>query len=503
MSRPPWVYPSKRRLDAIDEVSAPFAFSLSKHHKPDSISAPDPPPPSPTVHQLLVTLCDSKPPIWRRLRVPSHYTLFRLHGVLQELFEWHELHLHKFSTRETSWEEEEGDRCFLSGNCHGAGDPHEEGEREGAKDEETALLSDVLGEVGRVWYYLYDFGDNWRHSVLVEAITPAATCPTSRLCNWADAWLMEGERQGPPEDAGGMGFFNEVVEAHSMRVGFHGEYAADWLRWAEKALGHRFAPAECDVERLRDRLRSQFFVYELHVSLKGSLPHVWRRVCVPATWTLAQLHVLMQALFNWRDQHVHQFTRGARRMRLAFSRVGTLDPDDSVVGAENEEDVTLGEFAPRKGDSFEYAYDSSDAWTHRLFVERVLPKRYLSHRHYPYLCGGANSGPPEGCGGIARYNAAVRGLEHTGPRTAEQERWLVQMRESLGHALSPREFAIGDIRKRFRTEEFQDAINRDWKLKRPPPTASTPRTDTTAASSSGGTPPGMSQADSDVESLDV
>jgi hypothetical protein len=41
-----------------------------------------------TVHQLKVSLHDAKPPVWRRLEIPSAMTLDGVHAVLQIAFGW-------------------------------------------------------------------------------------------------------------------------------------------------------------------------------------------------------------------------------------------------------------------------------------------------------------------------------------------------------------------------------------------------------------------------------
>ncbi|MGH3803650.1 MAG: IS1096 element passenger TnpR family protein, partial [Pseudonocardiaceae bacterium] len=42
--------------------------------------------PRSSVHRIKVTLRGSKPPIWRRLEVPSAATLAQLHHIVQEAF---------------------------------------------------------------------------------------------------------------------------------------------------------------------------------------------------------------------------------------------------------------------------------------------------------------------------------------------------------------------------------------------------------------------------------
>ncbi|WP_431900437.1 plasmid pRiA4b ORF-3 family protein [Nonomuraea sp. bgisy101] len=49
-----------------------------------------------TVHQLKVTLRGVRPPVWRRVHVPSAANLAELHEAIQVVFGWQQHHLHVF-----------------------------------------------------------------------------------------------------------------------------------------------------------------------------------------------------------------------------------------------------------------------------------------------------------------------------------------------------------------------------------------------------------------------
>lgn len=116
-----------------------------------------------SVHQLKVGLEGMKPPVWRRLVVPSDITLGSLHDVIQEAFGWQDMHLHAFEDR--------------------AGERYASPEDLDVPvfDEEEAVLTDVLPCTGDRIDYTYDFGDDWLHRITVEGVRPAE----------------EGEGEGP------------------------------------------------------------------------------------------------------------------------------------------------------------------------------------------------------------------------------------------------------------------------------------------------------------------
>jgi hypothetical protein len=124
-----------------------------------------------------VTLLDIRPPIWRRIAVPSAMTLGELHAVLQLAMGWTDSHLHDFRIGRTTY-----------------GDP-EMLEELGDEDEWEAPLDQVAPQTKSRLRYLYDFGDSWEHEILVEKVGPPDPETRYPVC-------LAGKRAGPPDDGG-------------------------------------------------------------------------------------------------------------------------------------------------------------------------------------------------------------------------------------------------------------------------------------------------------------
>jgi hypothetical protein len=49
---------------------------------------------------------------------------------------------------------------------------------------------------------------------------------------------------------------------------------------------------------------------QIRVTLEEIEPPVWRRLVLPMMWNLAQLHLAIQAAYNWWNCHLHEFRIG-------------------------------------------------------------------------------------------------------------------------------------------------------------------------------------------------
>ena len=111
------------------------------------------------IYQFKVSLEEIEPTIWRRIQVPARYSFWDLHVALQDAMGWLDYHLHAFRVRRPHQrkmieigipDDGEGDIDVLPGW--------------------TIPIRDIFTEPGQTAFYLYDFGDSWKHEVLLEGI---------------------------------------------------------------------------------------------------------------------------------------------------------------------------------------------------------------------------------------------------------------------------------------------------------------------------------------------
>ncbi|WP_207946352.1 DUF6398 domain-containing protein [Actinomadura sp. 7K507] len=170
------------------------------------------------IHRIKITLLDMPVPVWRAVEVAADTTLADLYGVVQKAMGW-ELgyHLHVFETPKGRF-----------------GEPDPESE---ILDAARVTLDDVAPRFA----YIYDFGDNCRHDIVVEetfAADPGTRYP--RLTGGAGAC--------PPEDCGGAYGYPLLLEA--LADPSHEEHE-HYMEWTDG--GHD--PAAFDVEAADRGLR--------------------------------------------------------------------------------------------------------------------------------------------------------------------------------------------------------------------------------------------------------
>jgi hypothetical protein len=166
----------------------------------------------------------SKPPVWRRLRVPADMRLDRLHDVIQTSIGWTDTHLHVFSR---------------AAGDYGVPDPEL-----AFRNERNARLGEFLKQPGDRIQYAYDFGDGWEHDIVLEKrldLDPEAQIPA----------CLVGKGACPPEDCGGPWGYADLKETrcdprHADR--------ADMLDWLGLDSAENFDPAACDLVEINEVL---------------------------------------------------------------------------------------------------------------------------------------------------------------------------------------------------------------------------------------------------------
>jgi hypothetical protein len=156
-------------------------------------------------------------------------------------------------------------------------------------------------------------------------------------------------------------------------------------------------------------------ILQVKVSLKGvSKPPVWRRLQLPASTRLDDLHQIIQIAFGWDDQHLHMFEAGGEY----FGHVDPeLDPD-----CADERHYTLAQLAAAS-DRLRYTYDFGDEWCHEIRLEKLLePEAGVA---YPHLVTGKGACPPEDCGGAWGYeNLKYVVADPTAEQHEELREWM-------------------------------------------------------------------------------
>lgn len=178
--------------------------------------------PARDIYQLKVTLKNVRPPIWRRIQVPTEITLARLHRILQNALGWTDSHLHQFIVG----------RTYIGLPDPDAFHP--------VIDERKVRLSEIAQPKSR-FQYEYDFGDGWTHDVLVEKTLPAESGVAYPRC-------IDGKRACPPEDCGGVWGYADFLDALADPKHEQHEDMKEWI-------GGDFDPEAFDLATTNALLR--------------------------------------------------------------------------------------------------------------------------------------------------------------------------------------------------------------------------------------------------------
>jgi hypothetical protein len=155
---------------------------------------------------LRIELKHTDPVIWRHVEAPTSITLKVLHDIIQATIGWMDYHLFEFT---------------VAGRRYGLPMDEDWG-TEPRKEAAKVRLREVLKAGKTVIDYVYDFGDSWEHKITVTDIRPG-------LPGVSYPRYIAGERNGPPEDCGGIPGFYEMLDARADPDHPEHEQIVEWL----------------------------------------------------------------------------------------------------------------------------------------------------------------------------------------------------------------------------------------------------------------------------------
>jgi hypothetical protein len=181
-------------------------------------------------YQFKITLKNSKPPIWRRVLVPTDITFTEFHNIIQDVMGWGDCHLWEFHIAD-----------YRIGKISDENDSFGWDEDDDKEDSDTKTISEFInGEKKKIKYW-YDFGDDWWHDVVFEKTLEVADDSQLPFC-------VKGALNCPPEDCGGIWGYYQILAILSNPA--HEEYE-EMLEW----IGEDFNPEEFDIDEINETLR--------------------------------------------------------------------------------------------------------------------------------------------------------------------------------------------------------------------------------------------------------
>jgi hypothetical protein len=170
-------------------------------------------------------------------------------------------------------------------------------------------------------------------------------------------------------------------------------------------------------------------IFQIKVTLKDTKPPIWRRLLVPADFTLEKLHMAIQMAMGWTDSHLHNFT-------IDGETYG--NPQEGEISERTAKLSTV----LAVGIKAVYTYDFGDDWIHNLTVEKILDPDPA--QLYPLCIAGKLRCPPEDCGGPFGYHNLLEALaDPDHPEHEEKVDWI--------GTFDPNEFSVEEANEHLKS----------------------------------------------------
>lgn len=145
-------------------------------------------------------------------------------------------------------------------------------------------------------------------------------------------------------------------------------------------------------------------IARLKVEIDEVTPAVIRRVEVPVTIRLDDLHFVLQIAIGWQNCHPFEFRGGSGASAKVWGLLDRDNPESSPLSAET---ATLADLLAL-GPTFAYDYVFGDDWRHTVALETI--EAATSDAIHPRLIGAQGRCPPADIGGPSGYETYLQAI---------------------------------------------------------------------------------------------
>ena len=162
--------------------------------------------------------------------------------------------------------------------------------------------------------------------------------------------------------------------------------------------------------------------HKLKISLNHTEPMVSRTVIVPEDFSFDDLHLVIQCVMNWENEHMYQFNTGTA---YQGDTIGIPDPEHYTEffkrrnKSYDSTETYLSEYFNGQKKKLTYVYDFGDDWIHTI-TRLTKPKDEVEQ---PKCIAGENVAPRENCGGLWGFYGLIE-MSKKKRKSAEEKEHL-------------------------------------------------------------------------------
>lgn len=169
------------------------------------------------------------PPVWRQFTVPANISFHQFHQIIQIVFGWKNNRPYSFSPKG------KGTVPQIKTNPDFS---HQE------LNAETLKLNEIFSEKQKLYFYTYDFADNWEHVIHLEKIVSDQT---------PEIDLQSGKGACPVEGCDGIWGYERVKKF--LRNPESDEWHEVMFEMFGYLIEEKFNPDEFDMDGIREKLK--------------------------------------------------------------------------------------------------------------------------------------------------------------------------------------------------------------------------------------------------------